>query len=293
MKSKTKKQSKIKKSKNKIQLKSAYFSAGCFWSVEEKLNQLKGVINTEVGYMGGKTLNPTYKQVVTGKTGHAETVKVIYNPKQISYLKLIHYFFSIHDPTSYHKQGLNRGSQYRSILFYSNQKEKEQSFKLLNSLKKFGYLTELKKKSKFTKAETYHQKYLSKKNKILTENIEIFQKICVNNTRSAEKKYKGKYSQKEYLSGNRQGIYICPYCKNKLYTSDHIYDSKTGWPAFWDTIDGYQNSLNIYFNPETKELKCMKCGIHLGHRILDGPKKNKIHDCINSACIHFVEKKEK
>ena len=290
---KTKKRTKTKKIS-----KIAYFAAGCFWSVEEKFSSLRGVLNTEVGYMGGRQRKtkrrgqrkrPTYEEVLSGRTGHAETVKVVYDPKKITFPELVQFFFKIHDPTTKDRQGPDIGSQYRSIVFYSTKKEKEDYVRILQKQgNRDRIVTEVKKKTRFHKAEDYHQRYLSKK-KILTENESVFRKICINNTKRAEKKYSGKYSKPEYLL--KKGIYICPVCENKLYSSENMYDSKTGWPAFWDTIDGYENSSNVFFNPTTKELKCMKCGLHLGHRMFDGPTESKVHDCLNSTCLHFIEDK--
>ena len=129
---------------------------------------MEGIIKTEVGYCGGKYLNPTYNNVCQGKTEHAETIKLIYDPQKITYLNLIKFFFIIHNPTTLNRQGNNIGKQYRSIIFYSNEKEKKTYLYFLNSLKnKENIVTELKSKSKFYKAEDYHQNYLEKKNILL------------------------------------------------------------------------------------------------------------------------------
>ena len=159
---KTKKQKGGKKKKNKN--KTSYFSAGCFWGVEEKFSKLDGVKSTQVGYMGGKSKNPTYEKVSNGNTGHAETVKIVYDPDIISYDNLLKFFFSIHDPTTLNRQGLDIGNQYRSIAFYNNKKEKELIHKYKKANKKI--VTELIKTSdfKFYEAEKYHQKY-NEKNK--------------------------------------------------------------------------------------------------------------------------------
>ena len=105
--------------------KKAYFASGCFWCVEAIYESLKGVDEVFSGYSGGKTTNPTYSSIGTGRTGHAESVEVIYDPLEISYETLVDVFFGSHDPTSLNRQGPDFGSQYRSIAFYSNEKEKE------------------------------------------------------------------------------------------------------------------------------------------------------------------------
>jgi len=148
----------------------AYFAGGCFWGIEYKFSQVKGVVSTTVGYSGGTSENPTYRQVCSGKTGHAETVKITYNPALITYDDLLDNFFSIHDPTQLNRQGPDVGTQYRSAIFYVNEKQKlmaeektaelEQSGKFQDSI-----VTEIKSFDEFYKAEEYHQKYIEKQNK--------------------------------------------------------------------------------------------------------------------------------
>jgi len=264
----------------------AYFAGGCFWGIQEKFNKLPGVFKTEVGFMGGKSKYPTYEKVLTDKTGHAETVKVYYT-HDLSYTDLLNYFFSIHDPTSLNKQGADIGTRYRSIVFYNNDKEKQDYLDFLKLYKKKNkVVTELKKVKTFYKAEEYHQHYNLKnkcKNKQpLTEDKDTYYRICHNNTKFAEKKYSGKYDT-SYI--NKKGYFICPCCNNKLYKTSDMYDSKTGWPAFSKPF----NNKSIKYNSKTSELTCYSCKLHLGHRTFDDPEPNKIHDCINSVCLHFKE----
>ena len=145
----------------------AYFGAGCFWGVEMFLNQQPGVIDTEVGYMGGNEKDfpsPSYEQVCTDMTGYAETVKIIYDPSVISYEKLVEQFFRCHDSTQKDMQGPDIGSQYRSVIFYSNDEELKTSKKVIKREQlKLGVKkkieTTLEKAKTFFKAEEYHQKY--------------------------------------------------------------------------------------------------------------------------------------
>jgi len=144
------------------------FGAGCFWHVEEDFRKLPGVISTTVGYMGGRTENPTYKDVCSNKTGHIETVLIEYDPRKISFSKLLDTFFSIHNPTSKDRQGLDFGTQYRSAIFYYTEKQKkdaEEKIKLLENSGKYRrpIVTVVLKAQEFYKAEEYHQKYLEKK----------------------------------------------------------------------------------------------------------------------------------
>lgn len=142
----------------------AYFASGCFWCVESVYESLNGVEEAYSGYAGGKTVNPTYYQVITGKTGHAETVEVIYDTKVIDFKTLLQVFFDSHDPTLLNQQGPDRGTQYRSIAFYQNMEEKkiiEDHIAELNEKKAFNrkIVTEVKPLSKFYYAENYHQDY--------------------------------------------------------------------------------------------------------------------------------------
>ena len=145
----------------------AYFAAGCFWGVEYYLNQLKGVKKVISGFMDGFIKNPSYEQVVYENTKHIETVKVIYNPKIITYEDLTKYFFEIHDPTQANGQGPDIGYQYKSMIFTNNSKEAEIAKKLIKILTEASYdiVTEVKNASEFYAAELYHQNYYQKNGK--------------------------------------------------------------------------------------------------------------------------------
>ena len=155
----------------------AIFASGCFWGTEYYFQKASGVISTTVGYTGGHTENPTYKQVCTDRTGHAEAVEVIYDPTKTSYEKLARLFFETHDFTQLNRQGPDIGKQYRSAIFYLNDEQKEIAAKLIAILEKKGYnvKTELKPASKFWPAELYHQDYYKKNGK--TPYCHIYRKI--------------------------------------------------------------------------------------------------------------------
>ena len=146
--------------------KEAYFASGCFWCVEAIFESLKGVEEVYSGYSGGVTINPSYREVMSGNTGHAETVEIVYNPKIIDFKTLVKVFFESHDPTTKDSQGPDFGSQYRSIAFYNNENEKEIIKSYIEDLNKNIFenkiVTEIIKFQKFYYAETYHQDFEKK-----------------------------------------------------------------------------------------------------------------------------------
>lgn len=152
------------KKMNKENLQQITFGGGCFWCVESCFNMLKGVDSAISGYSGGNIKNPTYEEVSTGSTGHAEVVQISYDPKIISYEQLLDVFFFLHDPTQLNRQGNDVGTQYRSVIYYQNDTEKqkaEEAITKIDQSKKYQnkVVTELTKFEKFWPAEAYHQGY--------------------------------------------------------------------------------------------------------------------------------------
>ena len=144
----------------------AVLALGCFWGPEIKFSKLNGVVRTEVGYCGGNTSKTNYKEVCSGKTNHAEVVKIEFDSSKISYEKILNHFFEIHNPTTLNKQGPDIGTQYRSEIFYLNENQKKIATNVLKNYdKKFDgkIVTTISKIKNYCKAEDYHQKYLEKK----------------------------------------------------------------------------------------------------------------------------------
>jgi peptide-methionine (S)-S-oxide reductase len=147
-------------------MQTAIFGAGCFWGVEAAFRKLPGVKETEVGYSGGEKEHPTYREVCTGKTGHAEVLKVEFEPAEVSYEKLLEVFFSIHDPTTLNRQGPDIGTQYRSVIYYSDEAQKEAATKAKEAAAGKSprpVVTAIEPAQTFWTAEEYHQRYLEKK----------------------------------------------------------------------------------------------------------------------------------
>ena len=145
-------------------MEAAYFAAGCFWGVEHLLQEVDGVTEVRSGYMGGHTLKPTYQEVSSGRTGHAETVEVVYDPARVTFEELAKLFFEIHDPTQIDRQGPDAGSQYRSAIFYASDDQKLAVERLIGILKEKGYdvATEVSEAGPFWEAEDYHQDYYAR-----------------------------------------------------------------------------------------------------------------------------------
>lgn len=150
--------------------KTATFGAGCFWGVEARFREQTGVIDAEVGYTGGHKLDPTYREVCTDTTGHAEAVKITYDPDKVSFEDLVELFFDLHNPTTLNRQGPDVGSQYRSAIFFHDDEQKAIAEKYISDLNASGrfadpIVTEIVPSATFYRAEEYHQRYFDKMGK--------------------------------------------------------------------------------------------------------------------------------
>ena len=149
-------------------METATFGAGCFWGVEETFRQIPGVVDNAVGYLGGQTNNPTYQDVCTDETGHAEVVQVAYDPAKVSYEQLLNTFWESHDPTTLNRQGPDIGTQYRSAIFFHSPEQERVARASKEKMQASGkfrrpIVTEITPASAFYRAEEYHQKYLAKR----------------------------------------------------------------------------------------------------------------------------------
>ena len=148
-------------------METATFGAGCFWGVEEAFRNLEGVIATAAGYAGGTTENPTYKEVCSGRSGHAEVVRVEFDPVRVSYEQLLELFWTIHDPTQLNRQGPDVGSQYRTVIFHHGDRQRDAATASRGAVGKSGrfarpVVTQIEPASTFWRAEDYHQQYIAR-----------------------------------------------------------------------------------------------------------------------------------
>ena len=154
-----------KEQKNSLEI--ATLGGGCFWCIEAAFQEIRGVINVESGYAGGKTVSPNYEEVCTGTTGHAEVVQVTFDPKIISFKDILEVFFTAHDPTTLNRQGADVGTQYRSVIFYHNERQKKIAEQVIQKfdaarVRDDAIVTTVEPLKKFYKAEDYHRKYFDR-----------------------------------------------------------------------------------------------------------------------------------
>ncbi|MGL5207871.1 bifunctional peptide-methionine (S)-S-oxide reductase MsrA/peptide-methionine (R)-S-oxide reductase MsrB [Cetobacterium sp.] len=295
-------------------IKKIYLAGGCFWGVEAYMKRIDGVIDANSGYANGITENPTYVDVIYNGTGHAETVEVIYNSEKINLETLLKYYFRIIDPTSLNKQGNDKGTQYRTGIYYTDLEDKEIIEKEIILLQK-NYpkkiMVEVMPLIRFDLAEDYHQDYLKKNpngychidlskadNMIIDENK--YTKLSDNELKSklTEKQYKvtqlgdtERAFNNEYWDFFEPGIYVDITTGEPLFSSKDKFNSQCGWPSFSKPIapEVVNYHRDSSFNMERVEVVSRVGKAHLGHVFDDGPREfGGLRYCINSAAIEFI-----
>ena len=289
-----------------------YLAGGCFWGLEAYMERIQGVIDAVSGYANGKGDTTNYQ--LLHATDHAETVKVTYDPNKISLDKLLQYYFRVIDPTSINKQGNDRGRQYRTGIYYQNEKDKaviEAALKTLQSKYQEPIQIEVEPLKNYVEAEEYHQDYLKKnpngychidikkadepliddKKYPKPSDAELKQKLTALQYDVTQGKHTERSFSNEYWDNFAPGIYVDITTGEPLFSSKDKFESGCGWPSFTKPIAAevaeYQKDNS--FNMTRIEVLSRSGHAHLGHVFDDGPRdKGGLRYCINSASIKFI-----
>lgn len=299
--------------------KEIYLAGGCFWGLEKYLENVPGVLLTEVGYANGGTSNPTYEEVCYKNTGHAETVKVEYEDREISLSFLLELYYDVIDPLSMNRQGNDSGTQYRTGIYFTDPKDEKiilESIRKLQEKYKEKVAIEIEPLKNYYRAEEYHQKYLDKNPNgychIRRDKFEQAKKASdpahrfVKKSREELKKSLNNLQfevtqnseteppfRNAYYDLFDEGIYVDVTNGEPLFISTDKFESGCGWPSFSRPIDDdlVKEITDRSHGMLRREVRSSTGDAHLGHVFADGPKeRGGLRYCINSASLRFIPK---
>lgn len=298
--------------------KEIYLAGGCFWGVQKYFDSIMGVVYTKSGYGNGKSKETDYYSI--GTTGHAETVYIVYDEKILSLKELLEIYFTIIDPYSLNRQGNDVGTQYRTGIYYVDEKDKETIDEVVRSHREKSdkeIFVEVEPLKNFVVAEKYHQDYLTKNpggychidisnvpNKKPEMNFKTYKKPSINKLREELTEEQFNVSQtggteppfrNQYFDNKEEGLYVDIVSGEPLFLSKDKFDSGCGWPSFtkpvsYSVITSKEDSS---FFMKRVEIRSRASDSHLGHVFDDGPKEEGgLRYCINSASLRFVKKED-
>ncbi len=304
----------------KNRLEKATFAGGCFWCMVKPFDEMPGIVKVVSGYTGGDVENPTYEQVLAGKTGHVEAVEITYNPQVFSYEKILHIYWRQIDPTDPEGQFADRGPSYRTAIFYHNEEQRELAERSKRELEQSGKFTgpiatKILPAKPFYPAEEYHQ-YYYKKNPFHYERYyigsgrkdflartwrvekneeELRKRLTPIQFEVTQRNGTEKPFANAYYQNKREGIYVDIVSGEPLFSTLDQYDAGCGWPSFTKPIHTAHivEKIDLSHGMIRTEVRSFYGDSHLGHLFEDGPiEKGGLRYCINSAALRFIPKED-